>query len=55
MTLQEIEMLIKCKQYVETEYKVLIRQREQMSLLGKNTAFVQSKITAIENILNDIK
>lgn len=52
MTLKEIEMLIKCKQYVETEYKALKRQLDQMSQLGKNTTFVQVKIAAIENILN---
>ena len=52
MTLKEIEMLIKCKQYVETEYKALIRQLEYMSKLGKDTKYVQAKIAAIENILN---
>ena len=52
MTLKELEMLIKCKQYVETEYKALIRQLEHMSEMGKNTIYVQAKIAAIENILN---
>ena len=52
MTLKEIEMLIKCKQYVETRYKVLTRQLENMQKLGKDTKYIQVEIAAIENIFN---